>query len=132
MKETKPGRSIRIADQIARDLAEIIPRELRDPRIGLVTITGCEITPDYAHARVFFTVLGTNPEDGEAGLNAAAGHLRNLIFRKMTIHTVPTLHFVHDTSVAHGFAMDRVIREAMEVTRAGEQKAGADSLDHGK
>lgn len=132
MKETKPGRSIRIADQIARDLAEIIPRELRDPRIGLVTITGCEITPDYAHARVFFTVLGKNPEDSEAGLNAAAGHLRNLIFRKMTIHTVPTLHFVHDTSVAHGFAMDRVIREAMEVTRAGEQKAGADSLDHGK
>ena len=132
MKETKPGRSIRIADQIARDLAEIIPRELRDPRIGLVTITGCEITPDYAHARVFFTVLGTNPEDSAAGLNAAAGHLRNLIFRKMTIHTVPTLHFVHDTSVAHGFAMDRVIREAMEVTRAGEQKAGADSLDHGK
>lgn len=132
MKETKPGRSIRIADQIARDLAEIIPRELRDPRIGLVTITGCEITPDYAHARVFFTVLGTNPEDSEAGLNAAAGHLRNLIFRKMTIHTVPTLHFVHDTSVAHGFAMDRVIREAMEVTRAGEQKSGADSLDHGK
>ena len=132
MKETKPGRSIRIADQIARDLAEIIPRELRDPSIGLVTITGCEITPDYAHARVFFTVLGTNPEDSEAGLNAAAGHLRNLIFRKMTIHTVPILHFVHDTSVAHGFAMDRVIREAMEVTRAGEQKAGADSLDHGK
>ena len=132
MKETKPGRSSRIADQGARDLAEIIPRELRDPRIGLVTITGCEITPDYAHARVFFTVLGTNPEDSEAGLNAAAGHLRNLIFRKMTIHTVPTLHFVHDTSVAHGFAMDRVIREAMEVTRAGEQKAGADSLDHGK
>ena len=132
MKETKPGRSIRIADQIARDLAEIIPRELRDPRIGLVTITGCEITPDYAHARVFFTVLGTDPEVSEAGLNAAAGHLRNLIFRKMTIHTVPTLHFVHDTSVAHGFAMDRVIREAMEVTRAGEQKAGADSLDHGK
>ena len=132
MKETKPGRSIRIADQIARDLAEIIPRELRDPRIGLVTITGCEITPDYAHARVFFTVLGTNPEDSEAGLNAAAGHLRNLIFRKMTIHTVPTLHFVHDTSVAHGFAMDRVIKEAMDVTRAGEQKAGADSVDHGK
>lgn len=132
MKETKPGRSIRIADQIARDLAEIIPRELRDPRIGLVTITGCEITPDYAHARVFFTVLGTDPEVSEAGLNAAAGRLRNLIFRKMTIHTVPTLHFVHDASVVHGFAMDRVIKEAMDVTRAGEQKAGADSVDHGK
>lgn len=132
MKETKPGRSIRIADQIARDLAEIIPRELRDPRIGLVTITGCEITPDYAHARVFFTVLGTDPEVSEAGLNAAAGRLRNLIFHKMTIHTVPTLHFVHDASVAHGFAMDRVIKEAMDVTRAGEQKAGADSVDHGK
>ncbi|HBN74167.1 MAG TPA: 30S ribosome-binding factor RbfA [Sutterella sp.] len=132
MKESKTGRGIRIADQIARDLAEIIPRELRDPRIGLVTITGCEITPDYAHARVFFTVLGTDPKVCEAGLNAAAGRLRNLIFHKLTIHTVPTLHFVHDTSVEHGFAMDRVIKEAMDVTRSSEEKADKDISDHGK
>ena len=61
MKPKKPGRSLRVADQIARDLAVLIPKEVRDPRVGLVTVTGCEITPDYAHAKVFFTVIGRDP-----------------------------------------------------------------------
>lgn len=120
MQKAKPGRGQRVAEQIARDLAEIIPLEVRDPRVGLVTITGCEITPDYAHARVFFTVIGSDPAQCEAGLAAAAGMLRNKIFNKLRIHTVPTLHFVHDTSVERGFEMDRVINEAMRQTRAVE------------
>lgn len=120
MQKAKPGRGQRVAEQIARDLAEIIPLEVRDPRVGLVTITGCEITPDYAHARVFFTVIGSDPAQCEAGLAAAAGMLRNKIFKKLRIHTVPTLHFVHDTSVERGFKMDRVINEAMRQTRAVE------------
>ena len=120
MQKAKPGRGQRVAEQIARDLAEIIPLEVRDPRVGLVTITGCEITPDYAHARVFFTVIGSDPAQCEAGLAAAAGMLRNKIFKKLRIHTVPTLHFVHDTSVERGFEMDRVINDAMRQTRAVE------------
>lgn len=120
MQKAKPGRGQRVAEQIARDLAEIIPLEVRDPRVGLVTITGCEITPDYAHARVFFTVIGSDPAQCVQGLNAAAGMLRNKIFKKLRIHTVPTLHFVHDTSVERGFEMDRVINEAMRETRASE------------
>lgn len=120
MQKAKPGRGQRVAEQIARDLAEIIPLEVRDPRVALVTITGCEITPDYAHARVFFTVIGSDPAQCEAGLAAAAGMLRNKIFKKLRIHTVPTLHFVHDTSVERGFEMDRVINEAMRQTRAVE------------
>ena len=120
MQKAKPGRGQRVAEQIARDLAEIIPLEVRDPRVGLVTITGCEITPDYAHARVFFTVIGSDPAQCEAGLAAAAGMLRNKIFKKLRIHTVPTLHFVHDTSVERGFEMDRVINEAMRQTRPVE------------
>ncbi|MCF0253386.1 MAG: 30S ribosome-binding factor RbfA [Duodenibacillus sp.] len=120
MKPAKPGRARRVADQIARDLAQLIPREVRDPRVGLVTVTGCEITPDYAHARVFFTVIGGEPDAAREGLNAAAGMLRGLIFKKLMIHTVPTLHFEHDASVERGFAMDKVIGEAMELTRRGE------------
>ena len=58
MRKAKPGRSTRIADQIARDIAELIPKEVRDPRVGFVTVTGCEITPDYAHANIYFTVIG--------------------------------------------------------------------------
>lgn len=123
MQKAKPGRGQRVAEQIARDLAEIIPLEVRDPRVGLVTITGCEITPDYAHARVFFTVIGSDPAQCEQGLAAAAGMLRSKIFKKLRIHTVPTLHFVHDTSVERGFEMDRVINEAMRQTRSSESAA---------
>lgn len=120
MKPKKPGRSLRVADQIAKDLAQLIPREVRDPRVGLVTVTGCEITPDYAHAKVYFTVLGSDPALTKEGLNAAAGMLRNRLFPKYTIHTVPTLHFVHDTSVDRGFAMDALIDRAMKATAGSE------------
>lgn len=131
MKAKKPGRAQRIADQIARDLAKLIPTEVRDPRVGLVTITGCEITPDYAHAKVFFTVLGSDAAECAAGLNAAAGMLRNHLFRALRIHTVPTLHFTIDESVMKGFEMDALIKRAMAQTegrQSGEPEAdGADA-----
>lgn len=109
----KPARGARIADQIQRDLGELIPREVRDPRVGLVTVSGVEVTPDYAHAKVFFTVIGSDPEVAAHGLNAAAGHLHNLLFKRLRIHTVPRLHFVHDTSVERGFEIDRLLAQAV-------------------
>lgn len=120
MRAAKPGRALRVADQIQKDLARLIPQEVRDPRVGLVTLTGCEITPDYAHAKVYFTVIGAKPEQAKQGLNAAAGMLRNHLFKLLSIHTVPTLHFEHDTSVAKGFEMDRLIDEAMKQTKGEE------------
>ena len=123
MKAKKPGRAQRIADQIARDLAKLIPLEVRDPRVGLVTITGCEITPDYAHAKVYFTVLGSDPAESAAGLNAAAGMLRNHLFRELHIHTVPTLHFTVDECVMKGFEMDALIKKAMAETAQTEALA---------
>lgn len=124
MKAAKPGRASRVADQIAKDLAQIIPQEVRDPRVGMVTITGCEITPDYAHATVYFTVLGAEPEECRQGLEAAAGLLHNAIFKKLRIHTVPRLHFKIDESIERGFAMDRVIDRAMQATRENEKQQG--------
>jgi len=109
----KPGRGLRIAEQIQRDLAELIRREVRDPRVGLVTISGVEVTPDYAHAKVYFTVIGADAAQALAGLNAAAGHLHNLLFRRLQIHTVPRLSFVHDRSVERGFEIDRLIERAV-------------------
>ncbi|MCS6945872.1 MAG: 30S ribosome-binding factor RbfA [Sutterellaceae bacterium] len=113
MRRKKPGRSLRIADQIQRDLAELIAREVRDPRVGMVTINAVEITPDYAHAKVYFTVMGSDPQVATEGLNAAAGHLHNLLFKRLRIHTVPRLHFIHDESVARGFEIDRLIAQAV-------------------
>ena len=119
MKPKKPGRAERIGEQIARELAQIIPLEVRDPRVGLVTITGCEVTPDYAHAKVYFTVLGSDPESSRAGLNAAAGMLRSCLFKGLRIHTVPTLHFEVDESVMRGFEMDALIAKA--VSRSADE-----------
>lgn len=121
MKHSKsiPNRSLRIADQIQRDLSEIITRELRDPRVGLVTLTAVEVTPDYAHAKVYFTTLGSEAESAGKGLNHAAGMLRNHLFKRLHIHTVPTLHFLHDSSVERGMDMSRLIDEA-NATRAKE------------
>jgi ribosome-binding factor A len=119
MKPSKPGRGQRVADQIQRDLAELIREEVRDPRVGLVTLTGVDLTPDYAHAKVYFTVIGSDPAQAAAGLNAAAGHLHHLIFKRLHIHTVPRLHFIHDESVERGFEMDQLIDAAVGKTGPG-------------
>ena len=128
----KPQRGLRVADQIQRDLAELIPREVRDPRVGLVTISGVEVTPDYAHAKVFFTVIGGDADVASRGLNAAAGHLHNLLFKRLSIHTVPRLHFVHDTSVVRGFELDQLIQRAVESDAALEAPAHDAKPEHPK
>ena len=115
-----PGRGLRVADQIQRDLAEIIAFELKDPRVGMVTITEVQITPDYAHAKVFFTMLSDNKEaiqNTVAGLKAASGFIRGQLGRRLSIHTLPELHFVHDTSTARGMELSKLIDEA-NATRA--------------
>jgi ribosome-binding factor A len=75
-KRSIPNRGFRVADQIQRDVAELI-RDLKDPRIGMVTIHAVEVTPDYAHAKVFFSVLVGDAQECETALNEAAGYLRN-------------------------------------------------------
>jgi len=107
-----PNRGLRVAEQIHKDLAELIPREVRDKRAGLVTITGVEVTADYAHAKVFFTTLLDDAEGARAALQEKSGWLHSLLFKRLHIHTVPTLHFVHDKSVVHGVEMSRLIDEA--------------------
>jgi ribosome-binding factor A len=110
-KKSIPNRGFRIADQIQRDLAELI-RTLKDPRVGLVTINSVEVSPDYAHAQVFFSLLVGSPAECEAGLNEAAGFLRNGLFKRLAIHTVPTLHFHFDKSTERAAEMNALIRKA--------------------
>ena len=117
-----PNRGYRVADQIQRDLAELIARELKDPRVGMVTINAVEVTPDYAHAKVFFSLLTGNPEDATAGLNAGAGFLRNGLFKRLHIHTVPTLHFVFDRTTERAADMNALISKAV----ASRSKDGED------
>lgn len=115
-KRSTPNRSFRVADQIQRDLAELI-RELKDPRIGMVTLSGVEVSPDYAHAQVRFTVLLGDPAECETALNEAAGFLRNGLFKRLTIHTVPTLHFHFDRTTERAADLSALIAKA-NATRA--------------
>ena len=113
MKATrKPGRGLRVADQIQRDLAEMIQREVSTERAGLVTLTGVEVTPDYAHAKVYFTTIGAPVDAAQRVLNDKAGYFHSLLFKRLSIHTIPKLTFVHDASVEHGIEIDRLIAEA--------------------
>ncbi|MEA5098125.1 MAG: 30S ribosome-binding factor RbfA [Burkholderiaceae bacterium] len=110
-----PGRGLRVADQIQRDLSEIIAFELKDPRVGMVTLTEVQVTPDYAHAKVFFTTLADAPEAVSATIDAltrAAGFLRNELGKRLHIHTLPQLTFVHDTSTVRGMALSNLIEQA--------------------
>jgi ribosome-binding factor A len=108
-----PNRGFRVADQIQRDLAELIARELKDPRVGMVTINAIEVTPDYAHAKVYFSVLTGKAEDATEGLNAAAGFLRNGLFKRLHIHTVPTMHFLFDRTTERASDMNALIAKAV-------------------
>jgi ribosome-binding factor A len=110
-KRAIPNRSFRVADQIQRDLAELI-RELKDPRIGMATISAVEVTPDYAHAKVFFSVLIGDPAETQEALNEAAGFLRNGLFKRLQIHTVPTLHFQFDRTTERAAEMSALISKA--------------------
>jgi ribosome-binding factor A len=117
-KRAIPNRSFRVADQIQRDVAELI-RELKDPRVGMVTVNAVEVSPDYAHAKVFFSVLMGDAAECETALNEAAGFLRNGLFKRLAIHTVPTLHFQFDRTTERAADLSALIAKA-NATKARE------------
>jgi ribosome-binding factor A len=117
-KRSIPNRGFRIADQIQRDLSELI-RELKDPRVGMVTLQAVEVSPDYAHAKVFFSLLVGDVAETESALNEAAGFLRNGLFKRLQIHTVPTLHFQFDRTTERAAELSALIQQA-NATRAKE------------
>jgi ribosome-binding factor A len=118
-KRVIPNRSFRVADQIQRDVAQLI-RDLKDPRVGMVTINAVEVTPDYAHAQIYFSVLVGSAEDSALALNEAAGFLRNGLFKRLAIHTVPTLHFHFDKTTERAADLSALIAKA-NATRAKDE-----------
>ncbi|TFW29712.1 30S ribosome-binding factor RbfA [Massilia horti] len=125
-----PSRGLRVADQIQRDLSEIIAFELKDPRVGMVTLTEVQVTPDYAHAKVYFTLLKDSKEEVQQtlnGLNKASGFLRNELGKRLHIHTLPQLHFVHDISTMRGMHMSALIDQANATRAKDDDIEDADS-----
>ena len=110
-------RSVRVAEQIHQEIAQMIAREVKDPRIGMVT-------PDYAYATIHFSVM---PDDEATlartleGLRRSAGFMRSQLGRRIRIHTNPELRFVHDASVTRGVGLSRLIDEANAVRAADDE-----------
>ena len=104
------GRPQRLGDLMQRDLSELIRLELRDPRVGMMTITSVDVSPDLSHAKVFFTMLEKDKlEDTLHGLKRSAGFLRSQLARRIKMYTTPELRFTYDESVERGDHLSRLI-----------------------
>ena len=104
------GRPQRLGDLMQRDLSELIRLELRDPRVGMITITSVDVSPDLSHAKVFFTILEKDKlEDTLHGLKRSAGFLRSQLAKRISMYTTPELRFTYDESVERGDHLSRLI-----------------------
>ncbi len=111
-------RRYRVADQIQRELGELL-RGVKDPRVqGMVTVASVDVSPDLRHAKVFVTVLETDdPEATVAALNRAAGYLRGRLGERLELRGVPRLVFHYDASLDQAERVERLLREALDGDR---------------
>ncbi len=106
------SRSNRVAEQIRRELADLLQFEVKDPRIGLVTITDVEVAGDMAHAKVFY-VTDHYSDATQKALEKSTGFLRTQLAHRMMLRTIPQLHFAYDSSIDNGIKMTALIDQAL-------------------
>ena len=108
-------RAHRIGDQLQRELADLLANEVKDPRVGRVTVTHVEVSADYSHATVYFTHLAGKAHAGEAitALQRTAGFLRSELSRRLDLYSVPQLHFAYDDSIESGMRLSSLIDQAV-------------------
>ena len=120
------SRATRVAEQMQRELADLLMFEVKDPRIGMVTITAVEVTGDMAHAKIFYSAPQAQSSQAQPnainhaktlqsiqnGLENSAGYLRTQVAKRMLLRTVPQLHFVYDESIDIGMKMSQLIDAA--------------------
>ncbi len=115
------ARTQRVADYLQRELGALIQHEVRDPRVGMVSITGVEVSRDLGHARVYYTRMGSDSSEdareSTEALNKAAGFLRSQLSRSSTMRSVPQLRFYFDSSVGRGRDLENLIRRAAAADR---------------
>jgi ribosome-binding factor A len=106
----------RVNEAVREVVSNHIAGDLKDPRIGFVTVTGVDTSPDLRHARVFVSVLGNEVEreEGLQGLTSAAGFLQSQVGAELRMKRTPTLEFVHDPSIDHGMRIERLISEVTD------------------
>ena len=125
-------RSQRVADYLQRELSTLIQREVRDPRVGMISVTGVDVSRDIGHAKIHYTVLGADgseeAKESTEVLNKAAGFLRSQLSRDSNMRSVPQLRFFFDNSVGRGRYMEDLIGRAAHADKnlIGDDEPGAD------
>lgn len=122
------SRTQRVGEQMQRELAQLIRDEIKDPRVGgMVTVSGVDVSRDFGHAKVFITILDDQKDRKETieVLNKAAGFLRHEIGRRMTMRTIPQLHFHYDESIERGSHLSSLIDSAI----ASDMKKSSNEQD---
>jgi len=109
------SRTVRVAEQLRRELAILIQQEVKDPRLGMVTVSDVEVSSDLAHAKVYVTVLGGEDkiEETVAVLNRAASFLRRELGRRLVLRIIPRLKFHYDRSISQGAELSALIEKAV-------------------
>lgn len=116
------SRSDRVAEQIQRELADLLQFEVKDPRVGMVTVTEVEVSGDMAHAKIYYSAKEGTAEL-QKGLEKTAGFLRSQLAKRMLVRTVPQLHFIYDASIDRGMRLSKLIDEALAPENLIEEKA---------
>ncbi len=129
------NRSRRLAELLKEEISDIILREVKDPRIGFVSLTDVEVSGDLRHAKVFVSVIGSDKErqDTMAGLEQATGFIRKLVGERITVYHTPEIIFRYDDSIEHGIHITQLIEEvrAEEKKKNNPTAEGADSKNAG-
>jgi len=115
------ARTERVAEQMQRELAELVRLEVKDPRVRMVTLTGVEVARDYSHAKVFYTTLEGENAKVQQGLERASGFLRSHLAHSMKLRITPQLHFVYDASVERGARLSQLIDRAVASDQASHK-----------
>jgi len=109
------SRKLRIEEMVQRELATLIQQEIKDPRVGIVTVTGVDMSPDLKHAKIYVTILGNENDCSESvrTLNHAARFLRHELARRLYLKAIPDLRFVYDASAKEGARLAKLIDTAI-------------------
>ena len=124
------SRTDRVAEQMQRELSQLIREEIKDPRVGnMITISAVEVSRDFGHAKVYFTLLDDQQDRAKTVeiLNHASGFLRHALGARVTMRTTPQLHFHYDESIERGSHLSSLIDSAIASDRAkssGDQDSG--------
>jgi len=112
----------RISDQLKKELACMIREELRDPRLGMVSVIDARVSRDLSHADIFFTVMGADSAEAAEALNHASGYLRTLLAKKINLRATPKLRFIFDESVERGRYLSTLIDQAIATNAPSEDE----------